>query len=319
MTVLITGGAGYIGSHVAQTLIDSGESVVIVDNFSTGLRSRISHLPNYLVDLGRADYIETLENVIIRHQITSVIHLAARKQVAQSVEQPEGYFVANIGGLANLLTAMKRTGVNKLVFSSSAATYGNPFPDLITETEATNPVNPYGQTKLVGEWLIKNAEIAWGLQHVSLRYFNVAGAGSKDLADTQKLNLIPIVLAALKDGKDPVVFGGDYPTPDGSCIRDYVHVSDLAEAHLSALRYLDTPDRQHSIFNVGTGLGSSVFEVLEEIRTATGIDFDIDLRPRRAGDPPQLVADVTRIEQVMNWKTKKNLKDIVASAWAATK
>jgi UDP-glucose 4-epimerase len=319
MTVLLTGGAGYIGSHVAQTLIDSGESVVIVDNFSTGLRSRISHLPNYLVDLGRADYIETLENVIIRHQITSVIHLAARKQVAQSVEQPEGYFVANIGGLANLLTAMKRTGVNKLVFSSSAATYGNPFPDLITETEATNPVNPYGQTKLVGEWLIKNAEIAWGLQHVSLRYFNVAGAGSKDLADTQKLNLIPIVFAALKDGKDPVVFGGDYPTPDGSCIRDYVHVSDLAEAHLSALRYLDTPDRQHSIFNVGTGLGSSVFEVLEEIRTATGIDFDIDLRPRRAGDPPQLVADVKRIEQVMNWKTKKNLKDIVASAWAATK
>ena len=319
MTVLLTGGAGYIGSHVAQTLIDSGESVVIVDNFSTGLRSRISHLPNYLVDLGRADYIETLENVIIRHQITSVIHLAARKQVAQSVEQPEGYFVANIGGLANLLTAMKRTGVNKLVFSSSAATYGNPFPDLITETEATNPVNPYGQTKLVGEWLIKNAEIAWGLQHVSLRYFNVAGAGSKDLADTQKLNLIPIVFAALKDGKDPVVFGGDYPTPDGSCIRDYVHVSDLAEAHLSALRYLDTPDRQHSIFNVGTGLGSSVLEVLEEIRTATGIDFDIDLRPRRAGDPPQLVADVTRIEQVMNWKTKKNLKDIVASAWSATK
>jgi UDP-glucose 4-epimerase len=214
---------------------------------------------------------------------------------------------------------MKRTGVNKLVFSSSAATYGNPFPDLITETEATNPVNPYGQTKLVGEWLIKNAEIAWGLQHVSLRYFNVAGAGSKDLADTQKLNLIPIVFAALKDGKDPVVFGGDYPTPDGSCIRDYVHVSDLAEAHLSALRYLDTPDRQHSIFNVGTGLGSSVLEVLEEIRTATGIDFDIDLRPRRAGDPPQLVADVTRIEQVMNWKTKKNLKDIVASAWSATK
>lgn len=318
MTVLLTGGAGYIGSHVAEALIEAGASVVVVDNYSTGIKSRINYLPNYLVDLARPDYLETLETVITRHNITSVIHLAARKQVAQSVQQPEGYFIANIGGLANLLTAMRRTGVKKLVFSSSAATYGNPNPDLITEEETTRPVNPYGQTKLICEWLLKDAEIAWGLDHVSLRYFNVAGAGSKDLADTQKLNLIPIVFAALKEGKDPVVFGGDYPTPDGTCIRDYVHVSDLADAHLSALRYLDTPDRQHSVFNVGTGQGSSVLEVLEEIRTATGIDFTIDLRPRRAGDPPQLVADVSRIQEVMKWQTKKNLTDIVASAWAAT-
>ena len=319
MTVLLTGGAGYIGSHVAEALVEAGESVVVVDNYSTGIKSRINYLPNYLVDLARPDYLEPLEAIMTRHKITSVIHLAARKQVAQSVEQPEGYFISNIGGLANLLTAMKRTGVKKLVFSSSAATYGNPNPDLITEEETTSPVNPYGQTKLIGEWLIKDAEVAWGLEHVSLRYFNVAGAGSKDLADTQRLNLIPIVFAALKEGKNPVVFGADYPTQDGTCIRDYIHVSDLANAHLSALRYLDTPDRTHSVFNVGTGQGSSVLEVLEEIKIATGIDFTIDLRPRRAGDPPQLVADVSRIHEVMKWKTKKNLKDIVASAWAATK
>jgi UDP-glucose 4-epimerase len=318
MTVLLTGGAGYIGSEVARILINAGESVVIVDNFSTGLRSKISEIPNYLIDLRRSDYLEALEEIIKRHQITSVIHLAARKQVAQSVEQPEAYFLANIGGLANLLIAMRRTGVNKMVFSSSAATYGDPDTDLIAETELTNPVNPYGQTKLVGEWLMKNAETAWGLEQVSLRYFNVAGASSQELADTQKLNLIPIVFALLREGKDPIVFGNDYPTPDGTCVRDYIHVTDLAEAHLLALRYLDTTDRQHSVFNVGTGLGSSVLEVLEEIRAVTGIEFGIDLRPRRAGDPPRLVADVSRIHQVMKWKTKKNLRDIISSAWIPT-
>ena len=318
MTVLLTGGAGYIGAEVAQTLINAGESVVIVDNFSTGLRSKISEIPNYLIDLRRSDYLEALEDIINRHKITSVIHLAARKQVAQSVEEPEAYYLANIGGLANLLTAMKRTGVKKIVFSSSAATYGDADTDLITESAPTNPVNPYGQTKLVGEWLVKNAEAAWGLQHVSLRYFNVAGASSKQLADTQQLNLIPIVLAALRQRKDPMVFGKDYPTPDGSCVRDYIHVTDLAEAHLSALRYLARADREYSVFNVGTGSGSSVFEVLEEIRTITGIEFAIDIRPRRVGDPPRLVADVSRIEQVMKWKTKKNLTDIITSAWVAT-
>jgi UDP-glucose 4-epimerase len=318
MTVLLTGGAGYIGSEVARILINAGESVVIIDNFSTGLRSKISEIPNYLIDLRRSDYLEPLEEIIKQHQITSVIHLAARKQVGQSVEQPEAYFLANIGGLANLLTAMRRTGVKKMVFSSSAATYGDPDTDLIAETELTNPVNPYGQTKLVGEWLMKNAETAWGLEQVSLRYFNVAGASSQELADTQKLNLIPIVFALLREGKDPIVFGNDYPTPDGTCVRDYIHVTDLAEAHLLALRYLDTTDRQHSVFNVGTGLGSSVLEVLEEIRAVTGIEFGIDLRPRRAGDPPRLVADVSRIHQVMKWKTKKNLRDIISSAWVPT-
>jgi UDP-glucose 4-epimerase len=246
-----------------------------------------------------------------------VVHLAALKQVGESVEKPEEYFLKNLGGQANLLTAMRNTSVKKLVFSSSAASYGVPDVDLVSEQQQPLPINPYGQTKLIGEWMAKNAEVAWGLRHVSLRYFNVAGSGWQDLADTQKLNLIPIVFAALKVGSKPKVFGDDYQTPDGSCIRDYVHVMDLAKAHVAALDYLEKPAREHEIFNVGTGLGSSVFEVMNQIKKTTGIDFEYEIAPRRAGDPPRLVADVSRINKVMNWKSVNTLEEIVESAWKA--
>ncbi|CAB4624318.1 unannotated protein [freshwater metagenome] len=317
MSVLVTGGAGYIGSHVARILQQSGTNVVVVDDLSTGLDSRVLGLPTSHLELSTQGATSTLEALMTEHKVSAVVHLAALKQVGESVNKPEQYFLKNLGGQANLLTAMRNTGVKKLVFSSSAASYGVPDVDLVSEDQTPNPINPYGQTKLIGEWMASNAETAWGLSHVSLRYFNVAGAGWDDLADTQKLNLIPIVFAALKAGSKPKVFGNDYQTPDGSCIRDYVHVMDLAKAHVAALKYLDTDTRAHNVFNVGTGRGSSVVEVMDQIKTTTGIDFEYEMAPKRAGDPPSLIADVRRINNEMNWKSENGLAEIVESAWKA--
>jgi len=317
MSTLVTGGAGYIGSHVARILSQNGSPVVVVDNLSTGLDSRVLGLPSLNLELSAPDAVAALEQLITEHKVTSVVHLAALKQVGESVEKPEEYFLKNLGGQANLLTAMKNTGVKKFVFSSSAASYGVPDVDLVSEEQTPQPINPYGQTKLIGEWMAQNAQTAWGLSHVSLRYFNVAGAGWPDLADTQKLNLIPIVFAALKANTKPKVFGSDYPTPDGSCIRDYVHVMDLAKAHVAALDYLNQESRPYSVFNVGTGAGCSVLEVMDQIKKTTGIDFEYELVARRAGDPPRLIADVSRINKVMNWKSENSLAEIVDSAWKA--
>jgi len=317
MSVLVTGGAGYIGSHVVRLLHQRGESVVVVDDLSSGLVERIGSSKIVQLNLASPEAVSVLTQTMREHEVKSVIHLAAQKQVGVSVQEPERYYSENIGGMANLLSAMRQTGVDRLVFSSSAATYGMPDVDSVTEDAACNPINPYGETKLIGEWMSANASRAWGLRAANLRYFNVAGAGWPELADTAVMNLVPIVFAALKAGKDPVVFGDDYPTADGSCIRDYVHVHDLAEAHLSALDYLERDDRKFSTFNVGTGSGSSVFEVLSEVKRVTGIDFKIDLQARRAGDPPSLCANVSRIEEELGWTAKQGLPEIIESAWAA--
>jgi UDP-glucose 4-epimerase len=317
MSVLVTGGAGYIGSHVVRLLHQRSDSVLVVDDMSSGVRERIGSSAFLQLELSAPDAKQKLTQAIQEHDVTSVIHLAAQKQVGVSVQQPELYYAQNLGGMANLLSAMRETGVDRLVFSSSAATYGMPDVESVTEDQVCNPINPYGETKLIGEWMSANASRAWGLRAANLRYFNVAGAGWPELADTAVMNLVPIVFAALKAGKAPIVFGDDYPTPDGSCIRDYVHVHDLAEAHISALDYLERDDRKFSTFNVGTGSGSSVFEVLDEIKRASGIDFEIDIQGRRAGDPPSLCADVSRIESEFGWKAKRGLAEIVDSAWAA--
>jgi UDP-glucose 4-epimerase len=318
MSVLVTGGAGYIGSHVTRILGEAGQSVVVVDDLSTGLESRISGITNLKLDISSIQAAPELEAFMKDHQVSSVIHLAALKQVGESVSHPELYFLKNLGGQANLLTAMKNAGVAKLVFSSSAACYGVPDVDLVSEEEPPVPINPYGQTKLIGEWMGANSESAWGLKYVNLRYFNVAGAGWPELSDTQVHNLIPIVFAAIKSGSKPRVYGSDYNTTDGSCIRDYVHVLDLAAAHISALAYLDQASRPFNTFNVGTGKGSSVLEVIEQIRKTTGRDFEIELSPRRAGDPARLVADSSRIQKVMNWRANNSLVEIVESAWQAS-
>jgi UDP-glucose 4-epimerase len=261
--------------------------------------------------------VAAVEELMIKHKVQSVIHLAALKQVGASVENPEEYFKKNLGGQANLLLAMRAAGVNKLVFSSSAAAYGVPDVDLVSEDETTSPINPYGQTKLIGEWMAANAETSWGLAHVNLRYFNVAGAGWDDLADTQVLNLIPIVFEAISKNNKPKVYGADYNTPDGSCIRDYVHVLDLAQAHIQALDYLEKQKREFNTFNVGTGTGSTVLEVIHQIQKTTGIDFEYEVIARRAGDPARLIADSSRIEKTMGWKAKNSLVEIIESAWKA--
>ena len=314
MAVLITGGAGYIGSHVVRLI---GTDAVIVDDLSTGNEGRTAgHLAEHL-DLASPAATQALEGIIREHNVDSVIHLAARKMVGESVERPEWYYAQNIGGMANLLTAMRNTGVKKLVFSSSAATYGMPDTDTVNEDFDCKPINPYGETKLIGEWMAKDAAKAWGLKHVNLRYFNVAGAGYPELADTAVANLVPIAFAALRSGEKIKVFGDTYPTPDGTCIRDYVHVQDLAEAHVLALEYLDREVREFDTFNVGSGLGASVFTVIDVIHKTVGFDFEVDITEARAGDPARLCADVSRIEKTLGWKAKHDLKEIVRSAWAA--
>lgn len=319
MSILVTGGAGYIGSHVTRLLQQRGETVVVVDNLSSGITARIQDAKLLDLDLASSNAIELLKATFAQHEVTAVIHLAARKQVGESVAKPEWYYQQNVGGMANLLTAMRESQVMKLVFSSSAATYGMPDVESVREDIICQPINPYGETKLIGEWMATNAAKSWGLRASNLRYFNVAGTGWPELADTAVMNLVPIVFAAIKAGKAPTVFGSDYPTADGSCVRDYVHVLDLAEAHLSALDYLDRDDRPHSTFNVGTGTGSSVFEVLAEIKRVSGIDFAIDVAERRAGDPPALCANVDRIRETLGWSAKRGLTEIVESAWAAAK
>jgi UDP-glucose 4-epimerase len=315
MNLLLTGGAGYIGAHVVALAEREGHSVTVVDDLSTGVAKRIVS-PVVAINLASPDAVEKLSELMRETKFDAVIHLAARKQVGQSVEIPEQYFLDNIGGLANLLLAMRQENLKKLVFSSSAATYGMPTLDLVDEDYPGVPINPYGQTKLVGEWMVKNAA-NWGLKGVNLRYFNVAGSESKQLADTAELNLIPIAIAQLKRGEQPIVFGTDYPTPDGTCIRDYVHVEDLAKAHLMAVDYLTTRDQKYATFNVGTGQGASVLQVLEELKIASGIKFEELLADRRPGDPPRLVANTDRIEKVFGFKASFGLKEIVKSAWDA--
>jgi UDP-glucose 4-epimerase len=302
---------------VARLLTEAGTEVIVVDDLSTGKESRVSGLISYRIDLAEPSAVVTLEELMTKHKVDSVIHLAALKQVGASVENPEEYFNKNLGGQANLLLAMRGAGVKKLVFSSSAAAYGIPDVDLVSEDETASPINPYGQTKLIGEWMAANAETSWGLAHVNLRYFNVAGAGWDDLADTEVLNLIPIFFEAINQNNRPKVYGADYNTPDGSCIRDYVHVLDLAQAHIQALDYLEKEKRDYNTFNVGTGTGSSVLEVIHQIQKTTGIDFEYDIVARRAGDPARLIADSSRIETTMGWKAKNSLVEIVESAWKA--
>ncbi len=313
--MLVTGGAGYIGSHVVREAMAAGHSVWAVDDLSTGVENRLdSAVERIDLNLAAADAEARLTDILRKTKFDAVIHLAARKQVGESVEKPEEYYRDNIGGLANLLLAMRATDHDTLVFSSSAATYGMPDVDSVSESDVPTPINPYGETKLIGEWMIRNAK-NWGLRGVCLRYFNVAGTGATGLADTAALNLIPIAIGQLRRGETPKVFGDDYPTPDGSCIRDYVHVSDLAVAHIMAIDYLQQEEREFDVFNVGTGTGASVFEVLSALREASGIDFEPEVAPRRAGDPPKLVANVSRIQQVLGFKAEKNLVDIIDSAW----
>ena len=318
MKILVTGGAGYIGSHVVRALQAAGHSAVAVDDLSFGIPSRLGDTPLIQIDLASPEATSVLVKAFKDHSIEGVIHLAARKSVAESVANPEYYYQQNLNSVTNLLLAMREAKVMNMVFSSSAATYGSPEVAQVAEDYNCQPINPYGETKLIGEWMMQAANKAWGLKTVSLRYFNVAGAGFNDLADTGVANLIPIAFNAIAR-KEPIqVFGSDWPTPDGSCVRDYIHVQDLADAHLAALNYLNQDDRKHSVFNVGTGTGSSVLAVIDTIHKVIGKDFAVDLVDRRPGDPAALSADVSRINEVLGWRAKHNLHDIVKSHYEAS-
>jgi UDP-glucose 4-epimerase len=321
MTVLVTGGAGYIGAHVVRLLQRRGGQVVVVDDLSTGSVGRVGNVPLISIDIAADDARDQLATTMSEHGVDSVIHIAAKKQVGESTTRPAWYYHNNVGGTANLLLAMQQAQVTKMMFSSSAATYGLPdLPagSLIHEDAGNRPISPYGETKLVCEWMIRAAGQAWGLRSVNLRYFNVAGAGWDDLGDPGIFNLIPIVMRQLLTGERPQIFGDDYPTPDGTCVRDYVHVLDLADSHLAALDYLERADRPYDVFNVGTGTGASVIEVLEQVAESTGYSVEPVVIARRPGDPASLVADVTRIQDVLGWKAgNSDLATIVDSAWSA--
>ncbi len=317
MSILVTGGAGYIGAHVVRLLQQRGENVIVVDDLSTGDASRIGDAKLIKIDIATDAAYRLLTDTMIDEDVDAVIHFAAKKQVGESVQRPATYYHQNIGGLANLLRAMYDAGVREMVFSSSAAVYGMPDTDVIAEDIEKLPINPYGQTKLIGEWMLQDCAVAWGLKSVALRYFNAAGAGWDDLADPAALNLIPIVLNALRNGKEPVVFGDDYETPDGTCVRDYIHVKDLARAHLDALDDMRAGKLEHLAYNVGTGEGNSVLDVLDSMREVSGWDFPHQVGPRRAGDPAYLTADTSRIADDMGFKAEYRLRDIVESAWNA--
>lgn len=317
-TWLLTGGAGYIGSHVARALLASGRGVVVLDDLSTG-HSELVPAGVPFVEASTLD-TDAVCAALRDHDVTGVIHLAAKKAVAESVADPLLYWRENVEGMRSLLTAMADAGVPAIVYSSSAAVYGTPETmsdaGLVTEDTPLRPESPYGQTKVAGEWMLRSLARVDAVRYASLRYFNVAGTGAPELADRSVNNLVPLVLQALADGRPPKVFGDDYPTRDGTCIRDYIHVVDLADAHVAAAAALEGGTRA-ATYNVGRGEGVTVKEVIYAIQAAVGEDFEYEVTDRRPGDPAAYAADAELIAADLGWRSRLDLDDMVRSAWAA--
>ncbi|MEU1596755.1 UDP-glucose 4-epimerase GalE [Streptomyces sp. NPDC005708] len=307
---LVTGGAGYVGGVVAQHLLEAGHEVVVLDNLSTGFREGVPAGASF-VEGDIRDAAKWLDS-----SYDAVLHFAAFSQVGESVVKPEKYWDNNVGGTMALLGAMREAGVRKLVFSSTAATYGEPVNTPITETDPTAPTSPYGASKLAVDHMITGEATAHGLGAVSLRYFNVAGAyGAYGERHNPESHLIPLVLQVAQGRREAIsVFGDDYPTPDGTCIRDYIHVADLAEAHLLALDAATSGE--HLICNLGNGNGFSVREVIETVRQVTGHPIPEVAAPRRGGDPAVLVASAATARERLGWNpSRADLAGIVADAW----
>jgi len=309
---LVTGGAGYIGAHVVRALLEEGEDVVVLDDLSTGTRDRVPAA----VRLVEGSVLDADAVGRALDGVAGVVHIAAKKQVGESVAEPLHYYRENVLGMLTLLEGCRARGVEQVLFSSSAATYGMPDVDLVTEDTPTAPLSPYGETKLVGEWLLRDCAAAYGIRATALRYFNVAGTAAPELADPTVLNLVPLVFQALDRGERPKVFGADYPTPDGTCVRDYVHVADVATAHVLAARAL-ADGAPGSTYNIGRGEGSSVLEVLDTVAEVTGRDTTPEVVDRRPGDPARIVAAVDRIRAELGFTARHDLQEMVASAWAA--
>jgi UDP-glucose 4-epimerase len=317
MTWLVTGGAGYIGAHVVDAMRAAGERVVVLDDLSTGVQKRLDDAPFVL---GSVLDRPLVEDTMRTHSVRGVVHLAAKKQVEESVRRPLYYYEQNVEGLRRLLEAATATGVESVVFSSSAAVYGAPDEDQVGEDLDCRPVNPYGQTKVVGERLVSDVATATGLRYASLRYFNVAGSAAPSMADTGESNLVPMVFRRLAERRAPLIFGADHPTPDGTCIRDFVHVSDIASAHVAAARGLADGRVTALTANIGRGDGVSVREMVDTIRDVTGTAGESWSEPvvvaARPGDPPRVVASAERIRAELGWEARWGVRDMVASAWA---
>ena len=317
MAILVCGGAGYIGSHAVHALVEKGEQVVIVDNLQTGHRGALNPAAKFYE--GDIRDAAVLDKIFTENKIEAVIHFAANSLVGESMEKPLLYFNNNVYGMQVLLEGMVRHGVDKIVFSSTAATYGEPKRVPIHEDDETCPTNTYGETKLTMEKMMKWVSRANGVRYVSLRYFNAAGAlpdGSIGEDHKTETHLIPLILQVPTGRRDHItVFGDDYPTPDGTCLRDYIHVVDLADAHVLALEYLRKGGAS-DIFNLGNGQGFSVKEMIAAAEKATGRSIKVEIGARRAGDPAQLIASSEKARSVLGWKPQfTDVEQVIGTAW----
>ena len=317
MTILVLGGAGYIGSHTVYELIENGEDVAIIDNLQTGHIKAVH--PKARFYKGDIRNREFLDSVFAKEKIDAVIHFAAYSLVGESMEKPLKYYENNLCGTKILLDSMVANGINKIVFSSTAATYGEPESLPILETDKTDPTNPYGETKLAMEKMFKWVGRAHNINFVSLRYFNACGAHvSGEIGEDHAVetHLIPLILQVPNNKREHIyIFGDDYNTKDGTCIRDYIHVTDLAQAHILAVKYLRNGGNS-DIFNLGNGIGFSVKEVIETARKVTGHPIPAQISPRRAGDPAKLIASSEKARKILGWKPEHaELEEIIATAW----
>jgi UDP-glucose 4-epimerase len=328
MAWLLTGGAGYIGSHIVQAFRAAGREVVVLDDLSSGFREFVPD--DVVVHEGRVEDAAAVGAALDAQPVDGVVHLAGLKYAGESVHVPLDFYRANVEGTRVLLEQMAERDIDRLVFSSSSATYGTMEGEIVTEDSPQRPESPYGESKLIGEWLIRDQATARpALRHTSLRYFNVVGSGPVrdepgaehgvvSLVDHSPYNLFPLVFRALSRGDRPKVFGDDYPTPDGSCIRDYVHVVDLAEAHVRAALLLEDGQALAPAYNVGRGEGTSVRQIIETILSVVGEEaLGYEVVPRRGGDPAKIVGSVRRIEQDFGWKPGLDLRSMVEGAWEA--
>lgn len=315
MTWLVTGGAGYIGSHVVRAFGQVGLGVVVLDDLSSGHREFVpADVP---LVVGSVLDVDLVRGAIAEHGVDGVVHLAGFKYAGVSVSRPLHTYEQNVTGTAHLLAAMAAEGVDRIVFSSSAGVYGTPDVERVTEATATTPQSPYGESKLIGEWLLADQGRATGLHHTSLRYFNVVGSGTPDLYDTSPHNLFPLIFEALLAGRTPRINGDDYATPDGTCVRDYVHVADLADAHVAAARALAEGRDLEPVYNLGSGDGVSVRQIMTAVAEVTGLAFAPEIGPRRPGDPARIVASGELAARDLGWAMRHSLEDMVRSAWEA--